>query len=82
MSWNYRIIRHETNDEVWYAVHEVYYDKDGTLNGWTEDPVRFGGNDREDLLKGLAMALRDCRELPVLEEHGETLVEHTPPERR
>ncbi|MEK9735733.1 MAG: hypothetical protein VW239_00255 [Candidatus Nanopelagicales bacterium] len=35
MSWGYRILRHD-GDETVYAMHEVYYDKDGNPNGWAE----------------------------------------------
>jgi len=32
MSWNYRIIRKENNGEHIYAIHEVYYKKNGKLH--------------------------------------------------
>ncbi len=39
MSWNYRVVRHSEDDDVWYAIHEAYYDEDGRLNGLTVEPV-------------------------------------------
>jgi hypothetical protein len=39
MTWNYRIIRHVSVSEVWYAVHEVYYDSFGNPVACSEDPV-------------------------------------------
>ena len=38
MYWNHRIIEH--NDVEFYeAIHEVYYNEDGSIQGWTENPV-------------------------------------------
>ena len=38
--WNHRIIRHidpraNMDDSIYYAIHEVYYDEDGKVKGWT-----------------------------------------------
>lgn len=35
--WNYRVMRHERPDDVFYAIHEVYY-TGGVVDGWTEEP--------------------------------------------
>jgi hypothetical protein len=35
MTWNYRIMRHY-GEETFYAIHEVYYDDNGTVEWWTE----------------------------------------------
>jgi len=38
--WNHRIIRHKDyKDNIWYAIHEVFYDNDGVPNGCTEKPL-------------------------------------------
>lgn len=63
-SWNYRIIRHP--DHV--ALHEVHYDKDGRVEGWTEDPVRFVGDSPRDLINTLERALKSAREQSALEQ--------------
>ena len=35
MSWNYRVMR--TGEEL--AIHEVFYNEDGSVQGWTSTPV-------------------------------------------
>lgn len=41
MPWNYRVMRHESktadNDEIFYAIHEVYYNDAGDVSGWTQE---------------------------------------------
>ena len=27
MSWNYRIVKHDKSNEVYFQIHEVYYDE-------------------------------------------------------
>ena len=39
--WNYRLILHDTDDNPWYGLHEVFYDKGDAVNGWTENPISF-----------------------------------------
>lgn len=52
MSWDYRFIRTkftifntESNSEelmeYYYSLHEVYYNEDGTISGWSENPINF-----------------------------------------
>jgi len=60
MTWNYQLMKHtEPNDEVWYAVHEVY---EG--NGYTVEPVRVQGQDKADIKWMLETVLED------IEKHG------------
>lgn len=37
MHWNYRLIdlSHENNNEPWVEIHEVFYEDDGSLAGYT-----------------------------------------------
>lgn len=41
MTWNYRVMRHTTDDgdETWDAIHEVYYDENRKVTYWTEHPA-------------------------------------------
>lgn len=68
MSWNYRITKQRIVDPLGeiasiYDVREVYYqdhpDGNRTVEGWTANPVTFGGNSPEETIKSLQMAL-DC----------------------
>lgn len=42
--WNYRVMRHQVEHadgevETSFAVHEVYYNDDGTIRNWTSLPA-------------------------------------------
>lgn len=65
MSWNYRIIA--TPDS--YALHEVYYDENGQIDGWTQEPTSFSAfpeEGPEGIVASLTMALADAQKHPVL----------------
>lgn len=56
MYWNYRIIRKkyihwDGSIEYNYAIYEVYYNMDNTINYWTENPISIGGGDKDELKK-------------------------------
>ena len=56
MGWNYRILRtSHPEGQVTYSIHEVYYSKDGTIVGWTQDPSEAYGETVEELRKTLEM---------------------------
>lgn len=48
MSWNIRIMRH-TKPGEWYALHEVYYDDDGRVISWTQEPLDISGESVEEI---------------------------------
>ena len=61
MSWHYQLMKHtEPDDEVWYAVHEVY---EG--NGYTVEPVRVQGQDKADIKWMLKHVLEDIEKYGV-----------------
>lgn len=71
MSWNHRIIRHieprtHMDDSIYYAIHEVYYDEDGKVNGWTEEPIRIMEESLEDL-KVTLQRLTESFDNPVID---------------
>lgn len=37
--WNYRVLEKGSEDYKYYEIHEVYYDADGKIIAWTENPV-------------------------------------------
>lgn len=61
--WNYRVIKHESLDETVYGLHEVYYDKKGKPNGYTENAVAVGDT-VEELKEVLKMMLSDITKNP------------------
>jgi hypothetical protein len=56
--WNYRVMLHPdlAGDEVYSAIHEVYYDGD-KVTGWTQTPATPGGEDVRWVLERMAEAL-------------------------
>lgn len=66
MSWNYRIIRRQFNGRVSYQVHEVYYRPDGTIEGWTENPINPAGETPEELKQDFSRQLL-AFESPILD---------------
>jgi len=71
MSWNHRVVKKtfsdQTEDEEWYEIHEVYYDKRGKIEGMTVNAVAPGGRTIEELRSELKMMLK-CLEKPILDD--------------
>ena len=38
-TWNHRVLLTEEHGEKSYCIHEVHYNKDGLIIGWTADPI-------------------------------------------
>lgn len=52
--WNYRLMKHENDKgEIFYGVHEVYYDETGDIEGWSEESVIPMGDSKDELKKTL-----------------------------
>lgn len=79
MSWNHRVIRHEDEGGVTYAIHECHYDKKGDTipTSWTENAVAVSADTRVGLLWVLAM-MTEAVAQPVLEASASKLVEVEP----
>lgn len=71
MVWNHRVMRKETETEVVYQIHEVFYasaedaDRDFVM-GWTQDGVAPLGETEKKLKKELKRML-DSFDKPVLD---------------
>lgn len=71
MTWNHRVMRHESgpigfcDDGCWYGIHEVYYDEQGNVDGYTKDALVTGDNIED--LKWALQKMLECLEKPVLE---------------
>ncbi len=80
--WNHRVIHryNEEHDSHTYHIHEVYYDDDGSIEGWTEKAMEpFGETPaelREDIrhfIKAfqkpiLTEKVKDGKEILILDE--------------
>lgn len=64
MSWNHRVFANEHKGEVYFTIHETYYNKKGIPNGYTESKT-IGAED----IKGLRWTLnkmKEALEKPIL----------------
>lgn len=68
MTWNYRIVYHNKADYPEYAIHEVFYGKDGKVESWTSNPIDPSGESKTDVIGILEMMLKDVKKKPVLIE--------------
>lgn len=54
MSWNYRIIKRTTTSpagyvEDYYAIYEVYYNREGDIRAWSAQPLSPHGTSIQEL---------------------------------
>lgn len=70
MTWNYRVLRKQYVESgiTQYSIHEVYYDEDGEIKGWTADPVEPHGETLVELKEDLTCFIK-ALEKPVLVEN-------------
>ena len=64
--WNNRIIKHEKDGVTWHSVHEVFYNKDGSIYAYTEDAITIIGETEEETIRQAEQILRDIKDTPVL----------------
>lgn len=65
MSWNYRVLKTEDGEDDFYQIHEVYYDKQGKVNGYTKNGATVAGNDIANV-KSVLMKMLSCLEKDVI----------------
>ena len=65
--WNYRVMKRRNGLGGYeYGIYEVYYDDNGNIEGWTEDPMTPTGSSEDDL--------RDELEIMKAALNNETLI--------
>ena len=71
--WNYRVIKSVVDDEDSFAVHEVYYNDDGSIMGWIDTPVTLVSEESDFafMLSKLPSAISK----PLLVKSGAILME-------
>jgi hypothetical protein len=70
MTWNYRIMKRKCKEtgEIYYALNEVYYSKEGYLKAYSERDDIVGGSP-EEVVEVLEMMLADAKkDAPILTE--------------
>lgn len=66
MSWNYRIFKKNLAGHDVYEIHEVYYNSDGSIKGWTENSIIPTGETSEELKQDFSKQLL-AFESPILD---------------
>lgn len=68
-TWNYRVMKFVDEDgEPYCQIHEVYYDKEGHPNGYTENPVSVFSTEGIDGLDWVLGKMTEALKKAVLEE--------------
>lgn len=66
MTWNHRVMRHVApSGEEFFAIHEVFYDDDGTPKGYTADAISVSGEDM-DSLRWVLLRMIAATDKPIL----------------
>ena len=65
MHWNHRVVKQKIADQEFFSVRETFYNDDGTIMAYTEDPAGVIGESIEDLREYLQWCLR-ALDKPVL----------------
>jgi hypothetical protein len=72
--WNHRVLRQTINrkslggiEEYWYSVREVHYNPDGSIYGYTQEPVNIQGSSVEEI-KEYCQWILNCMDKEVLIE--------------
>jgi hypothetical protein len=63
--WNYRILAHEHKGEIYFLVHEVFFNKDGIPDRYSDNPSEIGGDSIDDICWTID-AIRDAALRPIL----------------
>lgn len=69
-TWNHRVMRRTTKYGTYYGVHEVYYDSEGKVDGYTIHPVSVAGESVEEIKEYLQMIL-NCLDKDILDYEEE-----------
>ena len=65
MGWNHRVLAHKDGDEMYFQIHEVYYDKDGKPDSYTANGVSVGAESL-DGIKWVLDKMKECLDKPIL----------------
>ena len=74
--WNHRVVKRIVGGYPEYGIHEVYYNDDGSIQGYTDRPVSVASSELGDLRVTLERMLA-CLEKEVLID-GEVQFTHLP----
>ena len=68
--FNYRLLKHESEEGCWYAVHEVFYNSDGKPVLCTKDPINIqvppGSEEPKEDVKDTLRLIREALDKPSI----------------
>jgi len=65
--WSYHVMRRVEEDEVIHSVHEAYYDENGKVNGWTQEPISVSSTEGIEGLRWQLAEMEKATSKPVLD---------------
>lgn len=65
MGWNHRVLAHKDGDEMFFQIHEVYYNKKDKANSYTANGVRVGAVSLEGI-NWVLQKMKECANKPIL----------------
>ena len=64
--WNHRVVKEKLEDGTeWFSVREVFYNDDGSIYAYTEDPIDISGESVDGMRQSVTRIL-DCLNKDVL----------------
>lgn len=57
MNWNHRVIKKMYGNDEMFGIHEVFYNEDGMICAYTQEPVSASSETLEDLLAECLLTL-------------------------
>jgi hypothetical protein len=64
--WNHRVVQETlTNGDLFYSVREVFYNDDGSINAYTEEPADVSGESIDGIREYLGWCLK-ALDQPIL----------------
>ncbi len=55
--WNYRVVEHTVREEIFYQIHEVYYNDKDEITLMSVDPIAPAGDNRVELKQDIEKML-------------------------
>lgn len=78
--WNHRVVKQKLEDGTeWFSVREVFYNDDGSIFAYTEEPVDISGESTEEL-KQYTQWILDCLDKDILVDGEVTFIDPEPPD--
>ena len=69
MSWNYRIFEETYHGESTLSIREVYYDENGELSAYTQNPVGITWDPQEgETMEGQLALMKKAASKPIIRE--------------